>query len=207
MAKIGLLIMLLFTSNNLVSQKIDASLFFIKRNFGQKNTTPLFWGVYEKQNFSCQTRVNFDWGNTFAFYPGKTFKTKNKQFFLTLESGVLLGEYWGFGPEMMTGGSFKKINYFLLLQAVKNLPSLQPVFSREITGNFFYGYNQIHYVFGKKVSGGIATQLFYSEKIKFLDAGIHFKIQPKNMYFKIWTTVDPINNYRNKVILGIGQVF
>lgn len=181
------------------AQNVDASLFGIHKIY-QKTTNVLSWTTYTKEKFSLQLRTNFDAPNTVAIVPGRIF-TFGKILFVP-ECGVLFGDYKSISPE------------FYAVIPVSNKWSMF-LFGQYSVGilksnSFMYSYVQGLYQI-KNIKVGVGAQYFKStsdNSTYFLDVGPQIKYTfTKTMYLKPWYTFDPLNNWRQKAMLGFGFFF
>lgn len=180
------------------AQNIDASLFAVNKIWDNSNTM-LSWTTYTKKTFSLQMRTGFDAPNTVAIIPGKIFKIKET--LIVPELGVLIGEHNSISPEYYIITSVKNLKFYLFGQYRISLSG---------ENNYTYFYNQALYKFNR-INAGIGAQ-YYQEvsgenKFSFIDAGPQVKIllgKDKDYYIKPWYTFDPLNNWRQKLIIGAG---
>lgn len=190
---------ILVVTSNVSAQSTDISVFAINRHYNHTNTN-LMWFTHSDSAYFVEARANFDWDNTLALYLGKTFG--NDVFWITPEIGALVGDYNGFGPELLMGGKYKSLKYFLFNQYTLNVNDLP---------DFLYQYTEVGLVASRYVMIGCAGQVYYEPTTPradaFIDAGPFVKFSYRSLYLKPWCTWDPGHEQIKKVIIGLGYTF
>lgn len=196
MKKLIIILCMLPLGRAFAQKNIDASVFGVHQIWNEKNIT-LSWTTFTKNNLSVQIRTGFDAASTVAIVPGRIFKIKKT--LIVPECGVLIGDYSSISPEYYIVTSIGKIDCYLFGQYSIGLYK---------NNSFAYTYNQATYHV-KRCHIGIGGQYHRTTETgaEFMDIGPQVKVllgKDRDFYIKPWFTIDPLNDWRQKAIIGIG---
>lgn len=163
--------------------------------------TYFMWVTHVGKKFTLDVRQGFDAPNTFGGYVGTKPLGKDSTFWLIPEVGGLIGDYKGFGPELLAGGTNGRYRYFMFFQYVIGVNGCD---------NFFFTYDELTYRMTRDVRAGLAAQMFWGQShdgFPGFDVGPQLRVMlGKTWYLKPWYTVNPTTE-KQKFILGVGYTF
>lgn len=159
----------------------------------------LMWFTHTNKHYSLDARMGFDAKNTLGVYVGPKPIGTDTLWFIP-EVGVLLGEQNGFGPELLAGGKFRRLDYFAFNQYAFGVNA----------ANYFYTFEQLLISTGRGVHFGAGAQMFWlspgQEKFPGFDIGPEIKIELGNCYVKPWYTLNLVSDVQ-KLIIGVGYTW
>jgi len=198
-----LIICCFFVLTNALFAQWDVS-YWHRNAMGAKSEIPWVTRIDPKSFGTIDVRYNYDWNRSGGVYFGKAFKIKDTGWTFVPEVGTIIGEYDGFGPELLLIGSHGKWSHFSQWQWVSSFNTNK---------NPDWGYIWIEELRKTPIPHteiGIGAQTFYlrGDSRPQTDLGIATRFTFGKLYIKIWPTWGIQKNKRKPTnYIGIGYAW